>query len=268
MILRKNLVKVALSEGRNAIGAFVQMANPEVVEVIGEAGYDFVWIDCEHGSIYLETAIQMIRAAESFGTSPIVRVPSHDGTFIMRMLDAGAMGIVVPQINTAEQAADVVAAAKYRISGQGSGRRGACPLIRTAGHQVTDWPKYAQWANDQTTVWLLVETVEGIENLESILSVDGVDAIVLGAFDLSVSMGYEGDRLHPDVVAVLDGQIEKARAHGVDVVGMLFSPEAAGMRAAQEVYVRQGCRIFVAGPDRRILSNSFNEIYRTVAKPF
>lgn len=265
MIKRPNQVKQRLASGAHAFGAFVQMANPEVVEVIGNAGYDYVWIDCEHGSIYLETCIQMIRAAEATGITPIVRVPSHDPTFIMRVLDSGAMGIVVPQVTTAEQAEAAVAAAKYRIGGSGIGRRGACPLIRTAGHQVPDWPEFARWSNDNVTVWLLVETVEGIDNLDAILAVPGVDAIVLGAFDLSISMGHDGDRHHPAVVAKLDGVIDKVRSRNVDVVGMLFDPTVEGMCAAYRTYAAQGCRIFIAGTDRRILVNSFNAIYTAVS---
>lgn len=264
MILRPNKIKQRLAKGQSAVGAFVQMANPEVVEVIGNAGYDYVWIDCEHGSIYLETAISMIRAAEATGLTPIVRVPNHDPTFIARMLDAGAQGIVVPQVSTAAQALAVSSAAKYRFDGKGHGTRGACPLVRAAGHQTPDWREFARWSNDNVTMWLLVETVEGIDNLDAILEVPGIDAIVLGAFDLSVSMGYDGDRHQPEVVARLDGLTDKVIARGVQVVGMLFEPTAEAMRAQKDVYEKQGCRIFIAGTDRRILVNNFNGIYKTV----
>jgi 4-hydroxy-2-oxoheptanedioate aldolase len=266
VIKRPNKVKQKLARNEHPIGAFVQMNNPEVVEVIGNAGYDYVWLDSEHGSFRYDGAIQMIRAAEATGMTPLLRVPNHEPTNIMHALDAGAMGVIVPQVTTAAQARSVVAAAKYQISGQAYGNRGACPLIRTAGHQTPDWKEFAQWSNDNVTVWLLVETVEGIDNLDEILDVPGVDAIVLGAFDLSISMGYDGDRNHPAVIAKLDGLMDKVRARNVDVVGMLFADEATGMLDMKKTYEKQGCRIFIAGTDRRILVNTFNAIYTLVSE--
>ncbi|WP_454688572.1 HpcH/HpaI aldolase family protein [Achromobacter aloeverae] len=257
MIERKNNVLEALRQDRVPVGAFVQMRCAEIVEAAGHAGYDYVWIDWEHGSFELDTVVDMIRAAEATGLTPIVRVPCGQPAEIARVLDAGAMGIIVPQVSTAEAARQAVAAAKYRTAGYEPGRRGACPLIRATGHQTLDWPAYARWANENTTVWLLVETMEGLRNLDEILAVPGVDAIVLGAFDLAVSMGKDGDRRDPEVERVLDGMIERVRRAGVDVVGLLFDAGPEAMRVSREHYVRAGCRILVAGSDRRLISNGF-----------
>lgn len=265
MIYRTNKIRDRLSKGEAAIGAFVQTASPEIVEVVGNTGYDYVWIDGEHGAFHMETTVQMIRAAEATGVTPIVRVPDHDSSYMMHVLDAGAMGIVAPQVTSAEQARNIVAATKYRIGKRGDGTRGACPLIRAAGHQAPEWLEFARWSNDQTLVWLLVETVEGLENLDDILDVKGVDAIVLGAFDLAVSMGYDGDRHHPEVIKLLDTVIQRARKKDTEVVGFLFEPTVQGMQQAKQQYAEQGCRIFIAGSDRRILVNSFNDIYAGVS---
>lgn len=265
MIYRKHNVLEGLKQSRVPVGAFVQMRCPEIVEAAGNAGYDYVWIDWEHGSFELDTVVDMIRAAEATGLTPIVRVPCGQPAEIARVLDAGAMGIIVPQVATAETARQVVAAAKYRTARYEPGRRGACPLIRATGHQTLDWPTYARWANENTTVWLLVETMEGLQNLDEILSVPGIDAIVLGAFDLAVSMGKEGDRRDPEVERVLDGMIERVRRAGVDVVGLLFDADVDAMRASRDHYVRSGCRILVAGSDRRILSNGLSAIRATAA---
>ncbi|GAA5235323.1 aldolase [Verticiella sediminum] len=265
MIYRKNKVLEALKKDRVPVGAFVQMRCPEIVEAAGNADYDYVWIDWEHGSFEMETVVDMIRAAEATGLTPIVRVPCGQSAEIARVLDAGAMGIIVPQVSDAETARQVVAAAKYRTREYDAGRRGACPLIRATGHQTLDWPAYARWANENTTIWLLVETVEGIRNLDEILAVPNVNAIVLGAFDLAVSMGKDGDRHHPEVERVLDGMIERVRRADVDVVGLLFDADLEGMKSSREHYVRSGCRILVAGSDRRIISNSFSAIRGLVA---
>lgn len=255
-----NRIKSLLSEGGIPVGAFVQMACPEIVEAAGHAGYDYVWIDGEHGSFGMETIVSMIRAAEATGLTSMVRVPSHDPTTIARVLDAGAQGVIVPQVATRADAEQVVQAARYCNRDWPDGKRGACPLIRAAGHQTLHWKEYAAAANDNVMVWLLVETVEGLANLEDILTVQGVDAIVLGAFDLAVSMGLDGDRYHPDVVAKLDGMIDVVRRHGVDVVGLLFDASVDDMKEAKAHYVESGCRIIVAGSDRRIISNALHSI--------
>ncbi|WP_454719994.1 MULTISPECIES: HpcH/HpaI aldolase family protein [Cupriavidus] len=260
MLFRENRIKAALAAGSAPVGAFVQMACPEIVEVAGNAGYDYVWIDGEHGSFGLETAVQMIRAAEATGITPMVRVPSHDPAGIAKTLDAGAMGVIVPQVATRAQAEAVVQAARYRNADWPQGKRGACPLIRATGHQTLDWKGYAKWANDNVMVWLLVETVEGLDNLGEILQVPGIDAIVLGAFDLAVSMGHDGDRHHPAVVARLDGMIGMVRERGVEVVALLFDAAIEDMQAARRHYAASGCRILIAGSDRRILSNAFGAI--------
>ncbi|WP_420995870.1 HpcH/HpaI aldolase family protein [Cupriavidus sp. 30B13] len=264
MLFRENRIKAALAAGSAPIGAFVQMACPEIVEVAGNAGYDYVWIDGEHGSFGLETAVQMIRAAEATGVTPMVRVPSHDPAGIAKTLDAGAMGVIVPQVATRAQAEAVVQAARYRNTDWPQGKRGACPLIRATGHQTLDWKGYAKWANDNVMVWLLVETVEGLDNLEEILQVPGIDAIVLGAFDLAVSMGHDGDRHHPAVVAKLDGMIGMVRDHGVEVVALLFDAAIEDMKTAQRHYAASGCRIIIAGSDRRTISNAFGAIHDAI----
>ncbi|MBV7486052.1 HpcH/HpaI aldolase/citrate lyase family protein [Bordetella sp. BOR01] len=260
MLIRENRIKSAMAQGRVPLGAFVQMASPEIVEAAGHAGYDYVWIDGEHGSFGLDTTVQMIRAAEATGMTPMVRVPTADASLIMRALDAGAMGVIVPQVSTRAQAVAAVQAARYRHGDNVAGRRGACPLTRATGHQTLDWPAYAAWANLNVMVWLLVETVEGLANLDDILTVPGVDAVVLGAFDLAVSMGHDGDRNHPAVVERLDGMIQAVRDKDVDVVGLLFDADIQAMERSRRHYVESGCRILVAGSDRRLLANGFTAI--------
>ena len=217
----------------------------------GATDYDYVWIDCEHGSFDIESAVEMIRAADAVGITPLVRVPSHERSFIMRTLDAGAMGVIVPNVETQAQAAAVVSAAKY-ASGHVSGARGACPGTRAAWHQAGNWGDFVRWSNDHTSVWLIIESPTGVENLEQILAVEGIDAIVIGAFDLAQAMGYDGNIRHPEVERMVKHMTELAGRFKIDVVANMFSitPESMGADAFR--CVEAGATILSVGSDRRM----------------
>ncbi len=253
-----NHVLERLAAKQSAIGAKVDLPSPDIVEIIGRAGYDFTWIDCEHGAFDLEMVVHMMRAADATGTTPIVRVPSQDATGIMRVLDAGAMGVIIPNVTTAHQARTVTLAAKYQTP-ELPGHRGACPRIRAAGHQVDDWRQFAKWSNENTMVWLLVESLLGADNVIEIARVPGVDAIMLGPFDLSVSMGYPGDVEHPAVVSKLEEITEKVLAQGIDVVAVLLSQEDEALIQEKRHWEKRGCRIFNVISDRRQLATGFRK---------
>jgi 4-hydroxy-2-oxoheptanedioate aldolase len=234
------------------------LPSQDIVEIIGVSDYDFVWIDSEHGSFDLETTVAMMRAADATGTTPIVRVPGLHRKEIGRVLDAGAKGVIVPNVNSAADARSGMEAARYQTAACGWGRRGACPRIRASGHQARDWSSFAEWSNENISVWLLIESVEAVDNVDSILEVEGVEAIMPGPFDLSVSMGYPGQTTHPAVQRKLDEVTNKALRKNIDVIGVLM-----GMRAEEQVveyrhWVERGCRIVNVTSDRRIL-NGLNQ---------
>lgn len=256
MQTKVNRVRERLAKGEIALGGTAQIGSPEVVELIGHAGYDWVWIDAEHGSFHFETVVSMIRAAEATGVTPIVRVPDHTPSFIMKTLDSGAAGIIVPGINSKEQAASVVDSARYGPNGH----RGACPMIRAAEHGAQSWPEYVKWSDENTLVWLLVEGVEGIANYDKILEVPGIDAIVMGPFDLSQALGYPGQTDHPVVVAKIEEMIRKARAKNIEMMAVIFSPTLEGMRKETKKWVDMGCRIVAAGADKTALTGAFKSI--------
>lgn len=255
---RVNRVKNTDGRALLVAGVTVQVSSPEVVEMCGAAGYDFVWIDAEHGSFELETAVQMFRAADVFGMTPLFRVPSHDPSLIMRALDAGAMGVIVPNVSTRQQAQAVVSAARYKWGGNG-GTRGACPGTRATNYQTSDWSGFANWSNSNVTVWALIETIAGVNNIDEILEVEGIDAIALGPFDLAHEMGFPGQVQHPEVTAALGRVVEKAQQKGVDVVASLFSESASGMAAERAHWFAQGVRIFSVGSDRGLVARAFRE---------
>nr|WP_277990329.1 aldolase/citrate lyase family protein [Pandoraea sp. LA3] len=240
----------------------VQTASPEIIEMCGAAGLDFVWIDAEHGSFDLEKAVDMFRAAEAHGVTPLLRVPSLDAASVMRALDAGAMGIIVPNVSSAEQARAAVEFARYRVNGRGT--RGACPSTRAAGYLTDDWASFVRWSNENTTVWALIETAEGIRNIDEILAVEGLDAIALGPFDLSHELGLYGQPFHPEVTQQFDAVVEKARASNVPVVATLFAATAQGIREERDHWLGKGVRLFSIGADRAVFSRALRERTRAM----
>jgi 4-hydroxy-2-oxoheptanedioate aldolase len=255
---RVNRVKNNDRNGDLVAGVTVQLSSPEVVEMCGASGYDFVWIDAEHGSFELETAVHMFRAADAFGMTPLFRVPNHEPSLIMRALDAGAMGVIVPNVSTRAQAQAVVSAARYKMDGNG-GMRGACPGTRATSYQTSDWNGFATWSNANVTVWALIETTAGVKNIDEILTVEGIDAIALGPFDLAHEMGFPGQVLHPEVTSALELVVEKAQQQGVDVVASLFSESASDMSAERAHWFARGVRMFSVGSDRGLVTRALRE---------
>jgi 4-hydroxy-2-oxoheptanedioate aldolase len=253
--VRKNKVKEALEQGNIAFGTWVQMSSPEAGEIASYSGFDFVMVDTEHGSFGIETAVSIFRAIELGGASPFIRLPDDNKTGILKALDAGAMGILVPGVSTKSEAEEIVNAAKFYTNGF----RGACPLTRSTGHGIFQWSDYVKWSNEETMVWLLIESPEGISNIENILSLDGIDAIALGFFDLSVSLGLPGQLDHPDVKSKLSEITKLAREKNTEVVRVILdgNPEQIAIEAKE--WINKGCRIITSGSDRQILSQGYSE---------
>ncbi|MDR3565019.1 MAG: aldolase/citrate lyase family protein [Negativicutes bacterium] len=264
MNYKVNGIKQILASGRPVIGTWAQMGSPEMVEIVGHAGYDFVIIDAEHGSFYLETAVQMVRAAEAVGITPIIRIPDKNPSFITRMLDAGIMGIVVPQVNSSAEVESAVSAARYHPLGN----RGACPRIRVAGHQAEDWPEFIRWSNENVLVWPLIEGLDGVNNYSQIIDVPGIDAIMLGPTDLSQAMGLPGQQQHPAVVAKLEEMYKMAAAKNIETIAVASAPTPEGIQKLTQRWLDFGCRIIVAGSDRKVAVDGFKAIVNSVRELF
>lgn len=253
MKYRENRILTKRAAGGTAMGVNLQMSSPELVEILGATGYDFALFDCEHGSYYLDRVVEMCRAADAVGITPLVRVPDQSPSYIMRSLDAGAMGVVVPNIANAAQARAAVSAAKYK-AGSNSGSRGACPSTRATWHMTSDWAGYAEWANEQTAVWLLIESAEGVAHIDEILDVPGFSALVPGPFDLAHDMGYPGQLQHPKVVEAVRGMARKARERNVDTVAVLLSSDAQALKDEVSFWKTVGATIFWVAGDRRLFT--------------
>ncbi|WP_286258976.1 HpcH/HpaI aldolase family protein [Streptomyces graminofaciens] len=211
---RPRNIRAKLEAGQRAYGFAVQFPSPELVELGAAAGYDYVWIDAEHGSLDLSDLREMIRAADASGIDSIVRVPDHTPSFIQRVLDLGATGIMAPHVRTLEEATALVASAKYSPVGV----RGACPFTRSVNHVSTDWPADYTRADRDVLVFGLIEDIEGVENLEAIAADSGLDALLCGPFDLGQALGLEADVSHPTVRDMHDRVVEACRKAGIEYV--------------------------------------------------
>ena len=193
-------------------GTFIQSASPEFLEASGYAGFRFAAVDLEHASFGTETLVHLIRAGEASGLSMLARVPGLDAALIKKSLDMGAAGIIVPNIDTPEQAEEAISLCRFTPEGI----RGACPGVRTNRYGAGG-PEYYEKANRETVVIPLIESPAGVENFDSILAVPGISAVFLGPIDLSVALGLNGNVGDPVVKDMLLSCVDKAHAVGVPV---------------------------------------------------
>lgn len=192
--------KQILRPGGKSLGTILQIPSEEIAEILARAGLELIILDMEHCPMTAPKIVSMVRACEASGALPFVRVPDvTDEDAIKKSLDAGACGILVPNIETADQAREAVEYGKFAPIG----KRGACPFVRANWFGSEDCTTYYSRANEQTTIMLLVEGPEGIKNLPEIAKVEGVDVIQIGAVDLSVSLGIPGQTSHPRVLEAI-----------------------------------------------------------------
>lgn len=197
MSKRINLKK-KLAQRELTVGSWLSWGFSPMTEVMTQAGFEWLVIDLEHTAIDYAEAHQMIQTIDLAGCVPLVRVGSNDPLIIKRVLDCGAEGILVPMVNTAEEAQQAVEAAYYPPRGN----RGV-GLSRAQGYGM-DFHAYRERALEQTIVIVQIEHIQGVDNLESILSVDGVDGFIIGPYDLSGSLNEPGNFDHPDVQEALN----------------------------------------------------------------
>jgi len=223
--MRQNSLKEKLSSGETTFGPFLKLSDPAIVEISGYAGFDFVIIDTEHGPLSIETAQDLVRAAETADITPVIRVTENNPSLILRALDIGAQGIQIPQIANQSDAEKAVQAAKYHPQGD----RGVCRFVRAANYSSMDRFKYFEQANQETLVIVHIEGVEGVNNLPDILTVEGLDVVFLGPYDLSQSCGVPGQVEHPKVIEKMKQAIELAR-NQKKIVGTFVDSVDAGKK--------------------------------------
>jgi 4-hydroxy-2-oxoheptanedioate aldolase len=235
MSMRPNETKRRLAGGGHVVGTIIPTNDAALIEVSALAGFDHVIIDGEHGNVSVRDVEELVRAAEAAGVTPLARVPSNTAVDILRFLDVGVMGVMVPQIRTADDAQRAVAAAKYHPEGQ-RGLGGT----RAAGYGLAGpLADYVAAANRETMVLALLEDKEAVANLDAILAVPGVDVYFIGPADLAQSYGYPGRSDHAEVQAAIDTIIRKTIAAG-KVVGT-NAPTGPAAKALHDRGVRYLC---------------------------
>ncbi len=236
---RENVLKRRLKNAEKAFGSWNVLASSFATEVMAYSGFDFIIIDHEHGVGDLGTLAHQLQVLGASPATSLVRVPGHDVSYIRRVLDLGAEGIVVPAVATAAEARAVVAASYYPPYGI----RGAAPgTIRASGFGAAA-KEYAKTANENVLVVCQIETVQGATNAAEIAAVDGVDMIFVGPYDLSASAGRMGEMDHPEVLALID-QIEFHANAAAVPLGTVLRPDMS----LEDAYAR-GYLMVATGSD-------------------
>lgn len=208
--MRENPVKQRLKNGENVIGTLVRSHDPAVVEVLGYAGFDFIAIDTEHMTMNDESLVDLVRAADLAGLPAIMRVRTKTPGEILRALDMGARGIIVPQIESAEEAREAVRAAKFAPLGS----RGMANSTRAAQYGFLPLKDYARLSNEHSLVVIYCETLGALREIDEIVALDQVDVIFIGPTDLAQALGLPGEPDHPRVREAMETVTRKARAAG------------------------------------------------------
>ena len=211
--MQENRVKKILREGGLALGTHVGgIPDPQIVEMIGLAGFDAAFIDMEHTTFDLHDVQAMVMAAERVGVTPIVRTPGFDPAFILRLLDMGVQGIQVPHVSSAEVAREAVAAVRYPPEGE----RGMAAGSRAANFGKIPLLEHMAQSNREVLLACMIEDMAAVEQIEEIAAVEGVDLLAVGPSDLSRSLGVSGHPDHPKLVAAID-RVRAAVRNGAGV---------------------------------------------------
>lgn len=251
-MLRSNQLKRALAEGRDVYGVMASIPSAASIELIGEAGFDFVVIDTEHVLINPETIEHMIRTAESYAMTPLVRVADAHPKTLLRLLDGGAQGIVLPNLEDADTLAQAVAACKYAPEGNRSLNAG-----RPGGFGKSSLAEYVARANQEIMLIAMIESQPGVAQIDAICTVPGLDMVLEGAADLSQSLGVTWQPEHAQVIQALETVQHSANKNGIPYCAFLRQPKA------QERWRAKGVHAFMLGDERgiafRALQTSLSE---------
>lgn len=237
-----NEFKQSLSEDATSYGLFVNLADPVAAEIVAHAGFDWITIDTEHAPNDIRTVLAQLQAVSAAPCEVMVRPWEGTRSLIKRILDLGAQTILVPMVDTAEQAAELVVSMRYPTAG----KRGA------AGARASGWGRiegYFTKANEQVCLIVQIETAEGLANLESICAVEGVDAVFIGPTDLGASLGHIGDLAHPETRATVVDAIARINAAGKPAGVFASTPDAV------DVYRDAGAKFIALGTDTYLLAN-------------
>jgi 2-keto-3-deoxy-L-rhamnonate aldolase RhmA len=241
----KNHAKAQLQAGGLALGMGLRQARTvDIAQIAKTSGFDWLFIDMEHNSMDIDTAAQICAGALVGGITPIIRVPGHEAFHATRLLDTGAMGIVVPHVSTAEQAAHVANMCRFPPAG-GRSIPGMLPQVGFEALPIAD---VVRAINDEILVVAMIETGEGLQNVEAIAAVPGIDVLLVGTTDLAADLGITGQLGHERIGDAIDAVCAACARHGkVPGVGGVYD------EALMHAYVQKGARFILSGSDLAFL---------------
>jgi len=244
-------LKRRLRAGETTIGAWISFAESAVAEIMAGTGFDWILIDTEHAPFSPEGLQTVLTAFNGRESVPIVRVPWNNPAVIKQALDLGAGGVLVPMVNSVDEARAAVAACRYPPEGiRGFGPRRASDYYR----HVTE---YVASANDSVIIALQIEHIEAVKSIADIVAVPGIDVICLGPNDLSGSMGLLGQIEHPSVVEAIHRVLDAAARHRITTcLGMAFTP------AVNRQWASRSARFIIAAEDQTVLRVGVAEALR------
>ncbi|MBL6929722.1 MAG: 2-dehydro-3-deoxyglucarate aldolase [Rhodospirillales bacterium] len=231
-------IREQILSGERMFGIAAQLGSSLTVEMIGNAGFDWTWIDCEHGSGDYSELIHQVQVARLGEAPAIVRIPGNNPTTFKRVLDLGAAGIMVPYVNTAAEAKQAALSMRY----QPEGIRGVAGSPPCSGF-AQNFDDYYAKANDNLVTMVQIETTEAVDNVDEIAAVPGVDVLFVGPMDLSISMGIIRQFKNPDFEANLDKVVAACKKHG-KIPGIL-TPTMEFLPP----WIEKGFSVFVVGSD-------------------
>ena len=244
-----NPFKTALARGDAQVGLWLSLAQPYTTEVCATAGFQWLLIDGEHAPNDVRSTLAQLQAVAAYGAHPVVRVVQGDAALIKQTLDIGAQTLLVPMVDTPEQAAAMVAATRYPPQGI----RGVGSAVARASRWAAR-RDYVDQANDEVCLLVQAESATALANLEAICAVDGVDGVFIGPADLAASMGYRGRPGHPEVQAAIDDAIRRIAASG-KAAGTLTGDAALARR-----YLELGARFVAVGIDVTLLAQATRKL--------
>lgn len=247
-------LKQRLQAGDLTVGAWLTFYDTAVAEIMAGAGFDWIIVDAEHAPFSLESLANIVMAFDSHPAVPIIRVVENDPALIKQCLDLGFGGILVPQVNSPDEARRAVRACKYPPEGD----RGFGPRRASAYGRRMD--EYIHFANRALLVGIQIETIGAVQAVQSILSVPGIDFVLLGPMDLAASMDRLSQPDHPDVISAMEQVVAQARELRLPV-GMPLPADAS--LATVTSWIEKGCRFVVSGLDQGFLTQA---MYQTLAQ--
>ncbi len=242
----RNNLKQKIMNKELTIGSWLQIPSTVSAEIMAKSGFDWLVVDMEHSAIDIDQTFHLIQTIDLAGCVPLVRLSENNATLIKRVMDAGSHGIIVPNVNSVEDAQKAVEAAKYPPEG----KRGV-GLFRAQGYGF-DFEKYVDWQKNNSIVIVQIEHIDAVNNLTSILAVKGVDGFIVGPYDLSASMGIPGKFEHPDFKQAFEKILKTAKQINALMGTHVVMPDVAEAKKR----IEQGYRFIAFSIDTLFLGSA------------